>query len=84
MVPSSNVFQAMAHTAVQLNSAEIVAGRSTVLTWAEQARRLERAGEGVPNKPPHGRQGRRHDRSHRSPLGGQCRSRNLDGDIARY
>lgn len=28
VVPSSNVFQAMGHTAVQLNSAEIVAGRA--------------------------------------------------------
>jgi hypothetical protein len=53
VVPSSDAFQAMAHTAVQLKSAEIVAGRSAVLTLAEQARRLGQAWEGVPDKPPY-------------------------------
>jgi amino acid transporter len=53
VVPSPDAFQAMAHTAVQLKSAEMVAGRSAVLTTAEQARLLSRAWEGVPDKPPH-------------------------------
>jgi amino acid transporter len=51
VVPSSDVSQAMAHTAVQLKSAEIIAGRSAVLTPVEQARLLGRAWEGVLEKP---------------------------------
>jgi amino acid transporter len=51
VVPSSNVFQAIAHTAAQLDSSEIVAGRSSVLTPEEQARRLGEAWEELPNKP---------------------------------
>ncbi|MBI3326089.1 MAG: redoxin domain-containing protein [Nitrospinae bacterium] len=51
VVPSSGVFQAMAHTAVQLKSGEIIAGRSAVLTPDEQARLMGRGWEGVPGKP---------------------------------
>jgi amino acid transporter len=51
VVPASNVFQAIAHTAAQLDSSEIVAGRSSVLTPEEQARRLGEAWEELPNKP---------------------------------
>jgi hypothetical protein len=40
VVPSSDAFQAIAHTAVQLDSAEIVAGRSAVMAPDKQARRL--------------------------------------------
>ncbi len=51
VVPSSNVFDAIAHTAAQLDSGEIVAGRSSVMTPEEQARRLGEAWEALPNKP---------------------------------
>src|SRR5262249_4513464 len=51
VVPSSDVFQATVLTAVQLESVEIVAGRSAVLTPAEQARRLGHAWEQMPNRP---------------------------------
>src|SRR5205807_7755859 len=49
--PSSNVYQAIVHTAVQLDSSEIVAGRSSVMTPEEQARRLGEAWEELPNRP---------------------------------
>jgi amino acid transporter len=52
VVPSSNVFQAIALTAAQLQSAEIIAGKSSVMTPEEQARQLGQAWEMVPNKPP--------------------------------
>jgi amino acid transporter len=45
VVPSSDAFQAIAHTAVQLDSAEIFAGRSAVLTPDQHARRLGHAWE---------------------------------------
>jgi len=51
VVPSSNVFQAIVRTAVQLDSAEIVAGRSSVMTPDEQAKRLGHAWEELPKKP---------------------------------
>ncbi|HEX7316327.1 MAG TPA: APC family permease [Pyrinomonadaceae bacterium] len=51
VVPSSDVFQAIAHTAAQLDSAEIVAGRSSVLTPVEQSRLLGEAWEALPNRP---------------------------------
>ena len=51
VVPSSNVFEAIAHTAAQLQAAEIIAGRSSVMSPAEQAKRLGEAWEALPNKP---------------------------------
>ncbi len=53
VVPSSNVFEAIAHTAAQLDCAEIIAGRSSVLSPEEQAKRLGEAWEALPNKPQH-------------------------------
>ena len=53
VVPSSNVFEAIAHTAAQLDSSEIIAGRSSVLAPEEQAKRLGEAWEALPNKPQH-------------------------------
>ncbi|HKR59219.1 MAG TPA: APC family permease, partial [Pyrinomonadaceae bacterium] len=51
VVPSPNVFEAIAHTAAQLDSAEIIAGSSSVLTATEQAKRLGEAWEALINKP---------------------------------
>jgi amino acid transporter len=51
VVPSSDVFQAIAHTAVQLDAAEIVAGRSAVMAPDKQARRLGQAWEMLPTRP---------------------------------
>lgn len=51
VVPSSNIFDAIAHTAVQLDSSEIIAGRSSVMPPEEQARQLGRAWEHLPIKP---------------------------------
>src|SRR5437773_2065742 len=51
VVPSSDVFQAIAHTAAQLDSANIIAGRSSVMTPEEQAKRLGYAWENLPHKP---------------------------------
>ncbi len=51
VVPSSSVFDAIAHTAAHLDSAEIVSGRSSVLTPQEQARLVGDAWENLPNKP---------------------------------
>ncbi|MDQ6651551.1 MAG: APC family permease [Acidobacteriota bacterium] len=53
VVPSSNVFEAIAHTAAQLDSSEIIAGRSSVLAPEEQAKRLGEAWEALPHKPQH-------------------------------
>ena len=53
VVPSSNVFEAIAHTAAQLDSAEIIAGRSSVLSAEEQAKRLGEAWEALPQRPEH-------------------------------
>ena len=43
VVPSSNVFDAIAQTAAHLDSAEIVAGRSSVMSAEEQAKRVGEA-----------------------------------------
>jgi amino acid transporter len=43
VVPAANVFDGAAHVAAQLESAEIIAGRSAVFTPEQQARRLDRA-----------------------------------------
>ena len=51
VVPSSNVFQGSGHAAAQLESREIIAGRSAVFTPEEQARRLGQAWERLPGKP---------------------------------
>jgi amino acid transporter len=51
VVPSSNVFEAIAHTAAQLDSAEIVAGLSSVMTAGEQARLMGEAWEQLAKKP---------------------------------
>lgn len=53
VVPSSNVFAAIAHTAAQLDCSEIIAGRSSVMSPEEQAKRLGEAWEAVPHKPKH-------------------------------
>ena len=53
VVPSSNIFEAIAHTAAQLDCKEIIAGRSSVLSVGEQARRLGEAWEALPRKPHH-------------------------------
>jgi hypothetical protein len=52
VVPSSNVFDAIAQTAAQLDCAEIVAGLSSVMAASEQARRLGEAWEKLSRKPP--------------------------------
>ena len=51
VVPSSNVFQAIAVTAALLNSAEIIVGKSSVLPPDEQARLIGEAWESLPEKP---------------------------------
>ena len=48
VVPSSNVFDAVAQSAVRLSSAEIVVGESAKFTAAAQARQLGEAWERVP------------------------------------
>jgi amino acid transporter len=53
VVPSSNVFEAIAHTAAQLDCSEIIAGRSSVMSPEEQANRLGEAWEALPHKPNH-------------------------------
>jgi amino acid transporter len=53
VVPSSDVFDAIAHTAAQLDSFEIVAGRSSVMPPEEQARRVGDAWDRLPNRPRH-------------------------------
>jgi len=53
VVPSSNVFEAIAHTAAQLDCSEIIAGRSSVMSPEEQAMRLGEAWEALPHKPKH-------------------------------
>src|SRR2546423_1998992 len=50
-VPSSDIFQAIVLTAAQLNSAEIIAGRSSVMSPEAQAKLLGEAWERLPNKP---------------------------------
>ena len=51
VVPSSNVFEAIIRTAVQLESAEIVAGRSSVMPPEQQALHLGQAWEKLPSRP---------------------------------
>jgi hypothetical protein len=51
VVPSSNVYQAIAQTAAHLESSEIVLGQSAVMSPEEQCLRLGQAWEEVPNKP---------------------------------
>jgi amino acid transporter len=53
VVPSSDIFQAIVHTAVQLDSSELIAGRSSIMTPEEQAQRLGQAWEQLPSKPKH-------------------------------
>jgi amino acid transporter len=51
IVPSSNVFVGGAHVAAQLRSAEIIVGRSSVMTLKQQTHRLQRAWESLAQKP---------------------------------
>src|SRR5205807_10555349 len=51
VVPSSDIFQAIVHTAAQLDSSDIVAGRSSWMTPEQQAKLLGEAWERLPNKP---------------------------------
>ncbi len=53
VVPSSDVFQAIAMTGAQLHSSMIITGHSSVMTPEEQARRLGQAWERLPQKPKH-------------------------------
>ncbi len=53
VVPSSDIFGAIAQVAAQLDSSMIIAGRSSVMMPEEQARRLGQAWEKLPNKPKH-------------------------------
>jgi amino acid transporter len=50
VVPSSDIFQAIALTASQLRSAEVIAGSSSVMTPEHQAKLLGDAWERLPNK----------------------------------
>lgn len=52
VVPSSDIFQAIVMTAAQLDSGEIIAGRSSWMTPEQQAKLLGEAWEGLPNRPP--------------------------------
>jgi amino acid transporter len=51
VVPATSVFDAVAQTALQLDSAEIVAGLSNKMTPQEQARQLGRSWENLGSKP---------------------------------
>lgn len=51
VIPSSNIFQAIALTAYQLKSSEIVAGKSAVMTPDSQARQVGQSWEQLPQKP---------------------------------
>ncbi|HXG66844.1 MAG TPA: APC family permease, partial [Blastocatellia bacterium] len=51
VVPATNIFDAVAQTALRLDSAEIVAGLSSKLTAQEQARELGRAWENLREHP---------------------------------
>ncbi|MFN8492994.1 MAG: APC family permease [Caldilineaceae bacterium] len=51
VVPSTDIFQAIARAAAQLKSSNIVAGASSVMTPAEQALMLGQAWERLPEKP---------------------------------
>jgi hypothetical protein len=51
VVPSSDIFQAIAMTAARLAARDIVAGRSSWMTPEQQAKQLGEAWEHLPNKP---------------------------------
>lgn len=51
VVPATNIFDAVAQTALRLDSAEIVAGLSSKMTAQEQARELGRSWEAMREKP---------------------------------
>jgi amino acid transporter len=51
VVPATNIFDAIAQTALLLDSAEIVAGKSAKMSQQEQARELGRAWERLSEKP---------------------------------
>ena len=51
VVPSSNIFDAIVRTAVQLGSSEVIAGRSSVMAPDEQSRRMGQAWEHLPSEP---------------------------------
>jgi uncharacterized protein YejL (UPF0352 family) len=51
IVSATNVFDAVAQTAVRLDSAQIIAGLSAKMTAQDQARELGRAWERLPEKP---------------------------------
>jgi amino acid transporter len=51
VVPGANVFDAIAQTAAHLDSADIWAGRSSVMTPEEQAKHIGEAWERLPKKP---------------------------------
>jgi hypothetical protein len=51
VVPGTNVFDAIAQTAAQLDSADIWAGRSSVMAPEEQAKHIGDAWERLPKKP---------------------------------
>jgi amino acid transporter len=53
VIPSSDAFQAIALAAVQLDSGDIVAGRSSIMSAEQLAQRIGDAWEDVPNTPPH-------------------------------
>jgi uncharacterized protein YejL (UPF0352 family) len=51
VVPTTNIFDAVAQTALRLDSAVVVAGLSSKMAAQEQARELGRAWERLPEKP---------------------------------
>lgn len=51
VVPSSDIFQAIALTAAELQSSDIIAGRSSVLSVEQQAKLLGDAWERLSNRP---------------------------------
>jgi amino acid transporter len=51
VVPATNIFDAVAQTALQLDSAEIVAGLSNKMTAQEQSRSLGRSWEALGSRP---------------------------------
>ena len=51
VVPGTNVFDVIAQTAVHLDSADIWAGRSSVMEPADQAKHVGEAWERLPKKP---------------------------------
>jgi hypothetical protein len=53
VVPSSNFYEAAVRTAAQLDSAEVIAGRSPLISSAEQAERLNAAWEELAARPNH-------------------------------